>query len=180
MPVRTERQDYVTTVVLSRVEARNAVDGPTGAELVQAFREFDADESARVAVPWGAGGTFCAGADLKALVSEQGSRVAEDGPMGPTRLRLSKPVISAVAPRHACAATAPPSWTRKAWSRPRRCVVNSVTAQACWPRAWRAPTASRQERTGTARSVSPALSDELRPREGCGPDLATPGDGHAR
>ncbi|MEU1592215.1 crotonase/enoyl-CoA hydratase family protein [Streptomyces sp. NPDC005708] len=98
MPVRTERQGYVTTVVLSRPEARNAVDGPTAAALAAAFREFEADASARVAVLWGEGGTFCAGADLKAVGTERGNRVAEDGdgPMGPTRLRLSKPVIAAV------------------------------------------------------------------------------------
>jgi enoyl-CoA hydratase len=99
MSVRTERQGHVTTVVLSRPEARNAVDGPTAAELVAAFREFEADEEARAAVLWGEGGTFCAGADLKAIGSARGNRVAEDGdgPMGPTRLRLSKPVIAAVA-----------------------------------------------------------------------------------
>ncbi|MFV8189157.1 crotonase/enoyl-CoA hydratase family protein [Streptomyces sp. AF1B] len=99
MPVRTERQGHVTTVVLSRPEARNAVDGPTAAELVAVFREFEADEEARAAVLWGEGGTFCAGADLKAIGSARGNRVAEDGdgPMGPTRLRLSKPVIAAVA-----------------------------------------------------------------------------------
>jgi enoyl-CoA hydratase len=99
MPVRTERQGYVTTVVLSRPEARNAVDGPTAAALAAAFREFEADASARAAVLWGEGGTFCAGADLKAVGTERGNRVAEDGdgPMGPTRLRLSKPVIAAVA-----------------------------------------------------------------------------------
>ncbi|MFD3561329.1 crotonase/enoyl-CoA hydratase family protein [Streptomyces sp. NPDC058686] len=98
MPVRVERRGHVTTVVLSRPEVRNAVDGPTAAELATAFKEFDADESARVAVLWGEGGTFCAGADLKAIGTERGNRVAEegDGPMGPTRLRLSKPVIAAV------------------------------------------------------------------------------------
>ncbi|MFQ6147003.1 crotonase/enoyl-CoA hydratase family protein [Streptomyces seoulensis] len=99
MPVRVERQGYVTTVVLSRPAARNAVDGPTAAELAASFRAFEADETARVAVLWGEGGTFCAGADLKAVGTEGGNRVAEDGdgPMGPTRMRLSKPVIAAVA-----------------------------------------------------------------------------------
>lgn len=99
MPVRVEREEYVTTVVLSRPAARNAVDGPTAAELAAAFREFEADDSARVAVLWGEGGTFCAGADLKAIGTERGNRVAADGdgPMGPTRMRLSKPVIAAVA-----------------------------------------------------------------------------------
>ncbi|MGW4910709.1 crotonase/enoyl-CoA hydratase family protein [Streptomyces sp. NPDC004270] len=99
MPVRLERKGPVTTVVLSRPEVRNAVDGPTAAELAAAFREFEADDAARVAVLWGEGGTFCAGADLKAMGGERGNRVAEDGdgPMGPTRLRLSKPVIAAIA-----------------------------------------------------------------------------------
>ncbi|MGB9995475.1 crotonase/enoyl-CoA hydratase family protein [Streptomyces pseudogriseolus] len=98
MPVRIQRRGAVTTVVLSRPEARNAVDGPTAAELADAFRAFEADDEARAAVLWGEGGTFCAGADLKALGTERANRVAEDGdgPMGPTRLRLSKPVIAAV------------------------------------------------------------------------------------
>ncbi|MEU7169444.1 crotonase/enoyl-CoA hydratase family protein [Streptomyces morookaense] len=96
--VRVERQGFVTTVVLARPEVRNAVDGPTADELADAFRAFDADETARVAVLWGEGGTFCAGADLKAMGTGRGNRVAEDGdgPMGPTRLRLTKPVIAAV------------------------------------------------------------------------------------
>ncbi|MEV6833008.1 crotonase/enoyl-CoA hydratase family protein [Streptomyces sp. NPDC051133] len=99
MPVRVERDAHVSTVVLSRPGARNAVDGPTAAELASAFREFEADDDARAAVLWGEGGTFCAGADLKAIGTERGNRVAEDGdgPMGPTRMRLSKPVIAAVA-----------------------------------------------------------------------------------
>ncbi|MER5876018.1 crotonase/enoyl-CoA hydratase family protein [Streptomyces sp. NBC_01281] len=99
MPVRIERQGHVTTVVLSRPAARNAVDGPTAAELADAFKKFEADETARVAVLWGEGGTFCAGADLKAIGAERGNQVTEDGdgPMGPTRLRLTKPVIAAVA-----------------------------------------------------------------------------------
>jgi enoyl-CoA hydratase len=94
-----EHKEHVTTVVLSRPEVRNAVDGPTAAELAAAFRDFEADDNARVAVLWGEGGTFCAGADLKAIGTERGNRVAEegDGPMGPTRMRLSKPVIAAVA-----------------------------------------------------------------------------------
>ncbi|MGN6128892.1 MAG: crotonase/enoyl-CoA hydratase family protein [Nocardioidaceae bacterium] len=97
--VRVERRGPVTTVVLSRPEARNAVDGPTAAALAAAFRDFDADDSAAVAVLYGEHGTFCAGADLKALGTERQNRVAADGdgPMGPTRLRLSKPVVAAVA-----------------------------------------------------------------------------------
>ncbi len=96
--VRVERSGPVTTVVLSRPEARNAVNGPTAAALADAFRAFDADDEARVAVLWGEGGTFCAGADLKAIGSDRGNQVTEDGdgPMGPTRMRLSKPVIAAV------------------------------------------------------------------------------------
>ncbi|MGB3773560.1 MAG: crotonase/enoyl-CoA hydratase family protein [Rhodococcus sp. (in: high G+C Gram-positive bacteria)] len=96
--VRIERQGPVFTVILHRPEARNAVDGPTAAALVQAFEEFDADQSASVAVLWGDGGTFCAGADLKALGTERSNVATEhgDGPMGPTRMELSKPVIAAV------------------------------------------------------------------------------------
>ena len=98
MSVRAERSGPVTTVILDRPEARNAVDGPTAAALAGAFREFDADETAHVAVLWGAGGTFCAGADLKAVGGPDGNRTSPDGdgPMGPTRLRLGKPVIAAI------------------------------------------------------------------------------------
>lgn len=96
--VRSEREGPVTTVVLSRPEARNAVDGPTAAALADAFRAFEADPGASAAVLWGEGGTFCAGADLKALGTERGNRTAPDGdgPMGPTRLQLTKPVVAAV------------------------------------------------------------------------------------
>ena len=98
MSVRIERTGAVTTVVLSRPESRNAVDGPTAAQLVAAFEEFDADEDAAVAVLWGEGGTFCSGADLKALGTERSNHATEhgDGPRGPTRMRLSKPVIAAI------------------------------------------------------------------------------------
>ncbi|MFF8814716.1 crotonase/enoyl-CoA hydratase family protein [Streptomyces pactum] len=97
--MRTERAGPVTTVVLSRPAVRNAVDAATATALADAFRAFDADPGARVAVLWGEGGTFCSGADLKALAGGRGNRVAPDGdgPMGPTRLRLAKPVIAAVA-----------------------------------------------------------------------------------
>jgi enoyl-CoA hydratase len=97
--VRIERDGPVTTVLLSRPERRNAVDGPTAAALAAAFRDFDADPGAAVAVLHGEGGVFCAGADLHAAGTETGNRVAPDGdgPMGPTRLRLAKPVIAAIA-----------------------------------------------------------------------------------
>jgi enoyl-CoA hydratase len=100
MSVTVEKQGPVTTVILSRPEVRNAVDSATADALADAFRAFDADGEARVAVFWGAGGTFCSGADLKAIAS--GARTRRytpdgDGPMGPSRLRLSKPVIAAVA-----------------------------------------------------------------------------------
>jgi enoyl-CoA hydratase len=97
--VDVDRAGPVTTVVLNRPEVRNAVDGPTAAALAEAFADFDADSDAAVAVLFGAGGTFCAGADLKAMGSDRGNAVTADGhgPMGPTRMRLSKPVIAAVA-----------------------------------------------------------------------------------
>ncbi|WP_406514881.1 crotonase/enoyl-CoA hydratase family protein [Streptomyces sp. NBC_00873] len=96
--VRIERDGPVFTVVLSRPEVRNAVDGPTARQLAAAFRQFESDPDVSVAVLWGEGGTFCAGADLKGIGTERGNKVlAEgDGPMGPTRMRLSKPVIAAV------------------------------------------------------------------------------------
>lgn len=98
MTVRTEHRDAVTTITLSRPEARNAVDGPTATALADAFRAFEDSPGARVAVLWGEGGTFCAGADLKAFGTERANRVEPggDGPMGPSRLRLTKPVIAAV------------------------------------------------------------------------------------
>jgi len=98
MSVRAERSGRVTTVILDRPAVRNAVDGPTAAALAGAFAEFDADQGADVAVLWGAGGTFCAGADLNAVGGPDGNRTAPDGdgPMGPTRMRLAKPVIAAI------------------------------------------------------------------------------------
>jgi len=97
--VRVSREGPVTTVLLSRPERRNAVDGPTAQALADAFRAFDADPEAAVGVLAGEGGVFCAGADLRAAGGATGNRVEEegDGPMGPTRMRLSKPVIAAIA-----------------------------------------------------------------------------------
>jgi enoyl-CoA hydratase len=98
MALRVERNGPVTTVILDRPQVRNAVDGPAAAELLEAFTSFDADPDASVGVLWGAGGTFCAGADLKAMGGPQGNVVSADGPgpMGPTRAVLSKPVIAAI------------------------------------------------------------------------------------
>ncbi len=97
--MRVERDGPVTTVLLSRPERRNAVDGATADALTRAFREFDVDPEAAVAVLHGEGGVFCAGADLKEVGGPAGNSVSADGdgPMGPTRMRLSKPVIAAVA-----------------------------------------------------------------------------------
>ena len=100
MTVRIETVDDVLVVTIDRPEVRNAVDRPTADALTVAFRDFDADPDLRVAVLTGAGGSFCAGADLRG-VAEGGDRanridVDGDGPMGPTRLLLGKPVIAAV------------------------------------------------------------------------------------
>ena len=99
MSVRVERSGPVTTVVLDRAGVRNAVDRATAEALAEAFRAFDADPDARVGVLAGDHGTFCAGADLKAMAAGAPNRVAPDGdgPMGPTRLLLGKPVIAAIA-----------------------------------------------------------------------------------
>ena len=95
--VLVDREGPVVTIGINRPERRNAVDRPTADALAAAFREFD-DSDASVAVLHGVGGTFCAGADLKAVSEGSGNRTEPDGdgPMGPTRLRLRKPVIAAV------------------------------------------------------------------------------------
>jgi len=99
MRVITEKKGLVTTIIINRPEVRNAVDRQTAKELADAFRAFDKDEKARVSVLTGSGSCFCAGADLKAIAEGTGNRIEKegDGPMGPTRMFLTKPVIAAVA-----------------------------------------------------------------------------------
>jgi enoyl-CoA hydratase len=99
--VRTAvESEGVLVVTIDRPEVRNAVDRPTAQALADAFRAFDADHDLRVAVLTGAGGTFCSGADLKGVAAGRGNRLtddmSDDGPMGPTRMLLSKPVVAAV------------------------------------------------------------------------------------
>ncbi len=99
MTVTITRDGDITVVAIDRPDRRNAVDGPTARALYDAFKAFDADDAASVAVLTGSGGNFCAGADLKAIAVGGGNRVertGDVGPMGPTRLKLSKPVIAAV------------------------------------------------------------------------------------
>jgi enoyl-CoA hydratase len=100
MSVTVATDGPVAVITIDRPEVRNAVDGPTAVALADAFARFDDDASVAVAVLTGAGGTFCAGADLKALASGEPRPVSVspegNGPMGPTRMRLSKPVIAAV------------------------------------------------------------------------------------
>lgn len=96
--VRYEVDGPVAVVTIDRPEVRNAIDGPTARQLAEAFRRFEADDDLAVAVLTGADGTFCAGADLKAISDGRGNRATRDGdgPLGPTRMLLSKPVIAAV------------------------------------------------------------------------------------
>jgi enoyl-CoA hydratase len=98
MPITVERSGPITTVLIDRPEARNAVNQAMAEALAQAFRDFDADDEALVGVLAGEGGVFCGGYDLKAAASGELNRlsVEGDGPMGPTRLRLSKPVIASI------------------------------------------------------------------------------------
>ena len=98
MPVRLEKNGPITTVVLSRPEVRNAVDRETALALAQAFKGFDRDSEASVGVFFGDHGTFCAGADLKSISAGRSNRTEPtgDGPMGPSRMILSKPVIAAI------------------------------------------------------------------------------------
>jgi enoyl-CoA hydratase len=96
-----ERQGPLLTVTINRPEVRNAVDGPTALALAQAFRDFDGDDALKVAILTCEGAHFCAGADLRAVASGEAGRANRiaadgDGPMGPTRMQLSKPVIAAV------------------------------------------------------------------------------------
>ena len=98
--VHFEVDGPVAIVTIDRRDVRNAVDGPTATALADAFRRFDSDDALAVAVLTGAGGTFCAGADLKAVATGNGNRVrddvTQDGPMGPSRMLLDKPVVAAV------------------------------------------------------------------------------------
>ncbi|MCW2784273.1 MAG: Enoyl-CoA hydratase [Marmoricola sp.] len=98
MTVHCESDGAILEVTIDRPAARNAVDRPTADALADAFRAFDADDDLSVAILTGAGGAFCAGADLKAVATENGNRVEPDGdgPMGPSRMDLSKPVIAAI------------------------------------------------------------------------------------
>jgi enoyl-CoA hydratase len=103
MSVRVEKSGPVFTVILSRPQVKNAVDRPTADALADAFRQFATDEAALVAVLWGEGGSFCSGADLGAVAEQSAMRanrlstdLRDDGPMGPTRMKLKKPVIAAV------------------------------------------------------------------------------------
>jgi enoyl-CoA hydratase len=98
MSVEIDDRGAVRIITINRPEVRNAVDAATATALADAFRAFDCDDGAAVAVLTGSGGTFCAGADLKAVAAGRINRVAEDGdgPMGPTRMQLSKPVVAAV------------------------------------------------------------------------------------
>jgi enoyl-CoA hydratase/carnithine racemase len=98
MAVYVGKEGPITTVILSRPEVRNAVDRQTAAELAKAFRSFEADEEALVAVFSGDQGCFCAGADLKKLADGGPNRLEPegDGPMGPTRMKMNKPVIAAI------------------------------------------------------------------------------------
>ncbi|OFW57380.1 MAG: enoyl-CoA hydratase [Candidatus Solincola sediminis] len=103
MDVEVEKKGKVYTVIINRPEVKNAIDYRTSVLLAEAFRDFDADDGLCAAVLWGAGGTFCAGADLKALAEDpmqEAKRLNEDisadAPLGPTRMTLSKPVIAAI------------------------------------------------------------------------------------
>ena len=98
MLVITDKNGPITTITINRPQARNAVNGPAAEALAEAFRQFEKDDEAKVAVLYG-GSSFCAGADLKAVSSAENSNKLQptgDGPMGPSRMQLSKPVIAAI------------------------------------------------------------------------------------
>jgi enoyl-CoA hydratase len=97
-PVNTELIGTTFVVAINRPEVRNAVNGVVASALADAFRSFEANDDAKVAVLAGEGGTFCAGADLKAIGTNEANHVSADGdgPMGPSRMTLTKPVIAAI------------------------------------------------------------------------------------
>src|ERR1700733_5407261 len=97
-PVLIQHDSKVLVVTINRPQVRNAVDSFTAQALANAFQNFEADDSLRVAVLTGAGGTFCAGADLREVADGSRTRIDENGtgPMGPTWLQMSKPVIAAI------------------------------------------------------------------------------------
>ncbi|TXT62392.1 MAG: hypothetical protein BAJALOKI3v1_600013 [Promethearchaeota archaeon] len=99
MPIEIEKNYPVFTIIINNPDVQNAVDRLSAQQLADAFRKFENDEDALVAVLWGSGGNFCAGANLKAIAEGRTNRIEleGDGPMGPTRMLLSKPVIAAVA-----------------------------------------------------------------------------------
>ncbi|UCG02582.1 MAG: crotonase/enoyl-CoA hydratase family protein [Candidatus Heimdallarchaeota archaeon] len=98
MGIKVEKKRRIWTIIIDNPEVRNAVDGPTANALANTFRNFEAEEEAKVAVLWGDHGYFCSGANMKTIQDGLGNRVEKngDGPMGPTRMVLSKPVIAAV------------------------------------------------------------------------------------
>jgi enoyl-CoA hydratase len=98
MPIQIDSNYPVYTIIIDNPEVKNAVDGKTARELADAFRQFEKDNKASIAVLWGANGTFCSGANLKAIMEGTGNQIEDegDGPMGPTRMLLSKPVIAAI------------------------------------------------------------------------------------
>ena len=98
MGIETVKKGSITTIIINNTEVKNAIDGTSASELANAFKDFENDPESKVAILWGNGGTFCAGANLKALQAGTGNRLEEtgDGPMGPTRMILSKPTIAAI------------------------------------------------------------------------------------
>jgi enoyl-CoA hydratase len=98
MPIQIDRNYPVYTIIIDNPKVKNAVDENTAQELAGAFRQFEKDKDALIAVLWGANGTFCSGANLKAISEGRGNRIESegDGPMGPTRMLLCKPVIAAI------------------------------------------------------------------------------------
>lgn len=99
MAIKVEKNNKMTTIIIDNPEVRNAIDGDSAKQLADAFRAFEEDNESRVAILYGSGGNFCSGANLKAIGGEKGNKVTkeEDGPMGPTRMFLTKPIIAAIA-----------------------------------------------------------------------------------
>lgn len=138
MQVEVEKSGKVYTVIINRPEVKNAIDYETSRQLAEAFRAFESDGSACAAVLWGAHGTFCAGADLKALAADplqEAGRLNEDmaaeGPLGPTRMLLSKPVIAAISGYCVAGGWSWPFGATSGWRRRTPCWGSSSAASGC-------------------------------------------------
>lgn len=132
MTIRYKTSDGIAIITIDRPERRNAADGPTAQALADAFRRFEADDSADVSILTGAGGTFCAGADLKAIAGGTPNRAEPDGdgPMGPSRMMLSSRLLLPWKATRSPAGLSSPCGATCVWRPAMRCSACSAAGSA--------------------------------------------------